>query len=108
MIAGQGHEACFFDNNVPIETIVSTDLFVSHFVNNIPLQHPIVVVAPNTEGVKRARNFQLGLQRAYDSDVQLAVFEGKESGTGPVDTSRLELLAKHPKVLILLLTCNCY
>lgn len=76
---------------------MTTDLLVSHFVNNVPLQHPLVVVAPNAEGVKRARNFQLGFQKAFETEVELAIFESKASGSGPADTSSLELLGD-PKV----------
>lgn len=59
---GQGHEACFFDNTVPLEAIVSTDHMVDYFVQHVNLQEPIVVVTPNNECVKKARNFQLRLQ----------------------------------------------
>ena len=65
---GQGHEACFFDNNVPLEAIVSTDHMVDYFVKHVNLQEPIVVVTPNNECVKKARNFQLRLQGVISLD----------------------------------------
>jgi ribose-phosphate pyrophosphokinase len=89
---GQGHEACFFDNTVPLETIVTTDYMINHFINHVHLQTPIVVVSPNAEGMKKARYFQLGFQRAFETDVELAVYEGKESGSGPRDTAHLEMI----------------
>jgi ribose-phosphate pyrophosphokinase len=62
---GQGHEACFFDNTVPLEAILSTDHMVDHFLTSVNLQEPVVVVTPNNECVKKARNFQLRLQGAF-------------------------------------------
>lgn len=35
---------------------------VDYFVKHVNLQEPIVVVTPNNECVKKARNFQLRLQ----------------------------------------------
>ena len=89
---GQGHEACFFDNNVPLETIITTDFMVNYFVKNIPLQNPIVVVAPNSESVKKARNFQLGFQKWYGKEVKLAAFMSSDTTSGPTDTTSLKLL----------------
>eukprot|EP01035_Chromulina_nebulosa_P018195 gene18195-23856_t len=89
---GQGHEACFFDNTIPLETIITTDHMVSHLINNIPLQNPIVVVAPNAECVKKARSFQIGLQKVFKSDVQLAIYTSNESGSGPADISQSKML----------------
>ena len=54
---GQGHEACFFDGTVPVETISTTDLFVDHFANTLDLSVPVVVVSPATEYVKKAKKF---------------------------------------------------
>jgi len=52
---GQGHEACFFDGTVPVETISTADLFVDHFANTLDLEVPIVIVSPGTEYVKKAK-----------------------------------------------------
>lgn len=108
---GQGDEACFFDNNVPLETVMTIGLIfprniimiikcrildhmVTYFVNNVSLEDPITVVTPNAEGARKARLFQLGLQKAFDTEVQLAVFTSRESGSGPTDTNNLEMLGK--------------
>lgn len=59
---GQGHEACFFRTNLPAETISTNDLFVQHFQSIITGDAPIVVVAPNSELVKKATKFQRKLK----------------------------------------------
>ncbi len=59
---GQGHEACFFKTQLPAETISTHDLFVQYFQSNLAGDVPIVVVAPNTELVKKAKKFQRKLK----------------------------------------------
>jgi hypothetical protein len=88
---GQGHEACFFDNSVPTESVISANYLVEYFIKNVPLQGPIVVVAPNSESVKRARNFQLGLQEYFGQDVKMAAFmiENQADSTFGHSTHRL-------------------
>jgi hypothetical protein len=95
---GQGHEACFFDNTVPLESVVTTDYLVNYFIKSVPLQAPIVVVAPNSECMKKARKFQLAFQDTFGVDaVKLAAFSTGDTGSGPSDTDTLELLT-NPKV----------
>ena len=77
---GQGHEACFFDNTVPLEAIVSTDHMVDYFVKHVNLQEPIVVVTPNNECVKKARNFQLRLQGQYYKVIYLLLLSSSLMG----------------------------
>jgi ribose-phosphate pyrophosphokinase len=90
---GQGHEACFFDTHVPLETIVTTSVFVDYFTNKQPLENPIVVVAPNAECIKKAKRLQRGLQKRYTQPVKLAAYIAAEStNSGPTDTTKLELL----------------
>jgi hypothetical protein len=89
---GQGHEACFFDNTVPLETVVTTDLFIEYFTKNAYLSEPILVIAPNAEGVKRARKFQKKLQKHYSLPVSFGAFFASDTGSGPTDTSKLEML----------------
>ena len=89
---GQGHEACFFDVQVPLEVISSTELHVQHFVKSVNLIEPIVVVTPNAECFRKARKMQLGLQKFFSSEVQLAAFFSSDFGSGPTDTSKLELV----------------
>ena len=37
---GQGHEACFFDTQIPVETIMAEKVFVKYFAQDlkVPLQ----------------------------------------------------------------------
>lgn len=65
---GQGHEACFFDSDIPVETVSATDLFVNYFANNSNIQEPIVIVSPNGENIKRARKFHKKLKTATKLD----------------------------------------
>jgi ribose-phosphate pyrophosphokinase len=64
---GQGHEACFFDSDIPVETVSATDLFVNYF-KKTNLQEPIVIVSPNGENIKRARKFHKKLKIATKLD----------------------------------------
>lgn len=90
---GQGQEACFFDTNVPLEVVLSTDLMIAKMVTLLgDAKGPLVVVTPNAECFKKARKFQRGLQRHSRSEVQLAAFFSADTGSGPTDTSKLELL----------------
>ena len=91
---GQGQEACFFDNNVPLETILTTDSLVDFFTKNTSLQNDITIIAPNSECVKKAYNVQLLLQKKLGKDVDLVAFFAKDSSSGPTDTDKLELKGK--------------
>lgn len=59
---GQGQEACFFSNKIPVESISTVELMIDYVVNNIDLGKHVVVVAPNSEYIKKARKFQKGIQ----------------------------------------------
>jgi len=116
---GQGQEACFFDNQVPLESVVTTDYLVKYFVDNIPLQGPIAVIAPNAECVNKARKFQLGFRKAFGTEVSLSFYTSPDFGlvkkehypdinfffehfkyrSGPTDTTKLNLLG-NPKVIL--------
>ena len=91
---GQGQEACFFDNNVPLETILTTDSLVDYFTKNVSLENDITVIAPNSECVKKAYNVQALLQKKLGKDVDLLAFFAKDSSSGPTDTDKLELKGK--------------
>jgi ribose-phosphate pyrophosphokinase len=91
---GQGQEACFFDNNVPLETILTTDSLVDYFTKNVSLVNDITVIAPNSECVKKAYNVQALLQKKLGKDVDLLAFFAKDSSSGPTDTDKLELKGK--------------
>jgi ribose-phosphate pyrophosphokinase len=73
---GQGHEACFFDSNIPVETISTSQAFAEYFKNNIePPLKKVVIVSANTECVKKARKFQRKLKEVTGlEDVEYAVF----------------------------------
>jgi ribose-phosphate pyrophosphokinase len=94
---GQGHEACFFDSSIPVETISSVSLFIDYFKDNVDLQSPVVVVAPNTEYVKKAKKFQAGLKSATGLEsVKYGVFFNEEppsSKSGQLNSATSELLA---------------
>ena len=90
---GQGQEACFFDNFIPVETVLTTNMMVDYFAKNIPLMSPIVIVSPDSECTKKARKFQKGLLATGKFDqVGLAAFIHAEHHTGPVDPSSAEFL----------------
>lgn len=60
---GQGHEACFFDSQIPVETISTNSLFVEYF-KKFNLTEPVVIISPNPECVKKANKFQEKLKQA--------------------------------------------
>ena len=60
---GQGHEACFFDSSVPVETISTEGLFVDYFSETLDFSQPVVIVSPSTEYVKKAKKFQKKLSK---------------------------------------------
>lgn len=61
---GQGHEACYFSAHVPLECIVTTNLFTNYLSETLNVHTPLVVVAPNAESLQKAKKFQLRLQRS--------------------------------------------
>jgi ribose-phosphate pyrophosphokinase len=73
---GQGHEACFFDSSIPVETVSANDVFVDYFKTKVnPPLKKVVVVSANTECVKKARKFQRKLKNVLGIDeVDYAVF----------------------------------
>jgi len=95
---GQGQEACFFDTGVPLEVVLSESEMVNHIVSKVKLANRVVVVSPNTEGFKKARKFQTGLHKHLSSSgsiIQLATFISSNTGSGPTDTTKLELLGEN-------------
>ncbi|GMF14994.1 unnamed protein product [Phytophthora lilii] len=81
----EGHEACFFSSDIPVETIETIMAGVEYFATQVYLRRPLVVMAPNPECLRRARIFQTGLNKWLpDSPAQFAVFfhgtGKKESG----------------------------
>lgn len=89
---GQGHEACFFDNAVPLETAVTTDAFTKHLIKNHVLKEPVAVVTPNAEYHKKARKFQKALQKSVKSEVKLGMFfDTKDSTFNNTNASELDI-----------------
>ena len=69
---GQGQEACFFDNSIPLENIVTTKLISDYFLDTFPLDGKIVVVSPNYECLNKASKYESRFREAYpDSTVSL-------------------------------------
>ena len=75
---GQGHEATFFPETIPVETINTSDIFADYFTHQIdPPLAKVVVVSANSQCVKKARKFQRKLKQASGLDeVDYAVFIG--------------------------------
>lgn len=89
---GQGLEACFFDNLVPVETIVTTKLFIENLLHRQQLSDNITIVAPNAECYKKAKKFQKDLQRHCKDEVKLLPFFSMDTSSGPTDASQLVVL----------------
>ena len=62
---GQGQEACFFDNSIPLEDISTVHLTTEYFKDNIKLEGPIVLMSPNDECLKKAVKFEKNLRQIY-------------------------------------------
>ena len=95
---GQGSEACFFDNTVPLESIGTTQLQMNHVMQNVEFTHPIVVVAPNPDCVKKARQCQGMLQKSLNREVKMSTFFQSDTSSGPTDVDKLVLLESPSKV----------
>jgi ribose-phosphate pyrophosphokinase len=89
---GQGSEACFFDNTVPLESIGTTSLQMNYLIEHIEFKNPIVIVAPNAECAKKARQCQTMLQKALEVDVKMSTFFQFDTSSGPTDPEKLQLL----------------
>lgn len=93
---GQGLESSFFDNTIPVETIITTDLFIKYLTHDVKLQEPITVVAPNAECYNKAKKYQQQLQRFYKSEVKVVTFFAMDVGSGPIDANQLSTLGNKP------------
>mmetsp|Transcript_20192 Transcript_20192/g.20292 ORF Transcript_20192/g.20292 Transcript_20192/m.20292 type:complete len:391 (-) Transcript_20192:122-1294(-) len=90
---GQGQEACFFDNFIPVETIFSTNLMIDYIHEHIPLEEPVVIVSPDSDFSKKAHKFEKGLlAKGKLKNVSRAAFLHTEHHTGPVDPNASEFL----------------
>ena len=78
---GQGQETCFFDANVPVETVSSSDALVRALVSSVELHEKVTVVAANPDFIKKARKYQLGIAETGGvKTVNLAAFLRKCDG----------------------------
>jgi ribose-phosphate pyrophosphokinase len=108
---GSGAEACFFDTQVPLESVMTMDLMVNHFVEKIPLNaKKLVIVSPNAECFRKARKFQrmindklasLSFSSSSSSssspangevDIKFVAFLPSGTGSGPNNTKSLDLV----------------
>lgn len=62
---GQGQEACFFDNSIPLEDVSAIDVQAEYFKDNIRLEGPIVLMSPNDECLKKAVKFEKEFREIY-------------------------------------------
>ena len=91
---GQGKEACFFDNNVPLETLLTTEFLADSLVSLVDMKkdQALVVVAPNAESYKKAKLMRDQLRKQGYSNVRLTAYFSTDTTSGPIDTNQLELL----------------
>ena len=61
---GQNHEACFFKNALPAETVSTNDLFINFFSKFFERDSSLIVLSPTTELVKKAKKYQNKLRKA--------------------------------------------
>jgi phosphoribosylpyrophosphate synthetase len=64
---GQGQEACFFDNSIPLENIVTTNLISEYFIDTFPMKGKIVVIAPNYECLNKAMKYEKKFREGYSN-----------------------------------------
>ena len=95
--AGQGGEACFFDNDVPLETFMASETMIDlvgaelekKSIDNQGHKNRVIIVAPNSECVAKARKFQFAMEnKGFKSELE-AYFQA-HSGSGSSDPTRLE------------------
>ncbi len=89
--AGQGGEACFFNNDVPLETFMAAGTMIDLVATELEKDKDtrIVVVAPNSECIAKARKFQFAFQeKGYQAS--LSTFFHPGSSDGSSDPSLLE------------------
>ncbi len=102
---GQGQEACFFDNSIPTEVLLTTNMMIDHFVKNVKFNESerVVVLSPNTECLKRAIKIEQGLKAGFPAlEVDLVGFVQQSTGTGSQDDKvQLEPLGTLRVILVL-------
>lgn len=86
---GQGLEACFFDNNIPVETVLLTDAFARYLGNTEQLIEPVTIIAPNAELYKKGQIFKQELQRHLTKEVKLIPYFAANTDSGQSDVEPL-------------------
>mmetsp|Transcript_4342 Transcript_4342/g.7736 ORF Transcript_4342/g.7736 Transcript_4342/m.7736 type:complete len:435 (+) Transcript_4342:74-1378(+) len=81
---GQGHEACFFSPQIPVETIMTTEMAAKYMAKRMHFPRPVCVVAPNSETIKKARKFELKFRKRVLVPTSLGAFLPKQASSGPV------------------------
>lgn len=91
---GQGHEACFFDNTIPVESVYSGDIMAKFFIDKVKLENykktgapKLAVVSANTKCVKKTRRFQKYFEKELKTPVGFAVFLQTSKEGGSTQTS---------------------
>ncbi|KAG5187080.1 N-terminal domain of ribose phosphate pyrophosphokinase-domain-containing protein, partial [Tribonema minus] len=94
---GSSNESNFFSPGVPVETLLTTNLFAHHIARAaFPPAHggDILVVSPSSALMKKSVGFATVLARALpNADVRVTTFVHSTARAGPVDISTNELIA---------------
>lgn len=59
---GRLQEACFFSSKIPVETLETVMAGAEYFATQVHWKHPVVILSPNAECLKKARHFEMGLR----------------------------------------------
>jgi len=82
---GQGHEACFFDTLIPVESLYSGRMMAEYFYDNIYKEivepNKLVVVATEPQFAKKARSFQKYFKKRTNENVGFGVYLKEETNT---------------------------
>ena len=110
---GQGQEACFFDNSIPLEVILTTNMMSSYFVDNanrfFDKDRNIVVVAPNRECLKKALKFSTGLRKGLRREkIELMGFTHQGTGAKNGDNDKMDALGHAEVRCIPFYYLQCY
>ena len=94
---GQGQEACFFDNSVPLEVVLTLNMMIDHFVEKksklFDNDRRIVIAAPNRECLKKALKFSVGLKNGLKrEEISLVGFTHQGSGNLNSRSDKLDAL----------------
>lgn len=92
---GQGQEACFLDNSIPLEDISTTHLTTDYFKDNMELIGPIVLMSPNDECLKKAVKFEKDFREIYpESKISIVASVHKGTSVFKDKAGNFEILGK--------------